>query len=75
MENEEIKDVKKESDLSKCSAECGEIKPRIMIGKYPDGRNKKYADENGNLWVGRACPQCVKSRMKQRMRNFRSKED
>ena len=69
MENEE----KKESNLSKCSS-CQEIKPRIMIGKYPDGRNKKYADEGGTLWVGRKCPECVKGAMKARMRVFRAKD-
>lgn len=69
MENEE----KKESNLSKCSV-CQEIKPRIMIGKYPDGRNKKYADESGSLYVGRKCPDCVKSSMKTRMRKFRAKD-
>jgi len=64
---------KKESNLSKCSV-CSEIKPRICVGKYPDNRNKKYSDENGKLYVGRKCPDCVKSSMKTRMRAFRSKE-
>lgn len=64
----------KEANLSKCSGPCGEIKPRIQNGKYPDGRNKKWVNEKGELWVGRRCPDCVKSSMKERMRKFRSKE-
>lgn len=63
----------KEINLSKCSA-CGEIKPRILIGKYPDGRNKKYTDDKGSLYVGRKCPECVKGAMKTRMRKFRAKD-
>lgn len=70
MENE----VKNESNLSKCSC-CQEIKPRIQNGKYPDGRNKKWIDDKGELWVGRKCPECVKSSMKARMRKFRSKDE
>lgn len=71
MEN----DVKEESNLSKCSAECQEIKPRIQNGKYPDGRNKKWVNEKGELWIGRKCPDCVKSSMKARMRAFRAKDE
>lgn len=69
MENEESKEI----NLSKCS-KCQDIKPRIQNGKYPDGRNKKWVNEKGELWVGRKCPDCVKSSMKERMRKFRSKE-
>lgn len=69
MENEE----KKELNLSKCSV-CQEIKPRICVGKFPDGRNKKYVDDKGESYIGRKCPDCVRSMMKQRMRKFRSKE-
>ena len=67
------KEVKEEVNLSKCSC-CQEIKPRIQAGKYPDGRNKKWVNEVGELWVGRRCAQCVKSSMKVRMQKFRSKE-
>jgi len=70
MENE----VKEEINLSKCSV-CQEIKTRIQNGKYPDGRNKKWVNEKGELWVGRKCSDCVKSAMKDRMRKFRSKDE
>lgn len=71
MENEV--EVKKEENLSKCSA-CQEIKPRIQDGKYPDGRNKKWVNEKGDLWVGRRCPDCVRSNMKSRMKIVRKKD-
>ena len=63
-----------EVNKSKCS-KCQEIKSRIQDGKYPDGKNKKWIDEEGNLWVGRRCPSCVKSHMKERMSKFRSKKE
>lgn len=68
-----MNDVKIEENLSKCSV-CGEIKKRIQNGYYPDNKNKKWVDENGDLFVGRKCPSCVKSQMKLRMKKFRSKE-
>lgn len=63
----------KEKNLSTCSV-CGEIKPRICIGKYPDNRNKKYVDDKGDLYVGRKCPECVRSAMKARMQKLRSRK-
>jgi hypothetical protein len=60
-----------EINKSKCSS-CQEIKDRIQNGKYPDNRNKKWVDERGLLWVGRKCPDCVKSGMKTRMQKLRS---
>lgn len=69
---EEI-EVKQEINLSKCSC-CQEIKTRTQQGFYPDGRNKKWVDDKGELWVGRKCPNCVKVQMKDRMRKFRIKE-
>jgi len=69
MEN----DVKKEENLSKCNS-CQEIKPRIQDGKYPDGRNKKWIDDKGGLWVGRRCADCVRSNMKSRMQITRKKD-
>lgn len=59
-----------EANKSKCS-KCQEIKTRIQDGKYPDGKNKKWVDEVGDLWVGRKCPLCVKDHMKGRMAKLR----
>lgn len=69
----DVVEESKEKNLSKCSS-CQEIKTRICVGKFPDGRNKKYADEEGKPWVGRKCPSCVKNGMKARMREFRAKD-
>lgn len=65
--------VKEEITLSKCS-NCGEIKHRIQNGLYPDGRNRIWVNEEGKKWVGRKCPECVVSKMKVRMQEFRSKD-
>lgn len=65
-------EVKKEENLSKCTG-CEEIKPRIQNGMYPDGRNKRWTDVEGKLWVGRRCPECVTGNMKVRMKATRAK--
>jgi hypothetical protein len=67
----EEREVKEESNLSKCS-KCQEIKVRTQDGFYPDNRNKRWIDENGELWVGRKCSSCVKSHMKGRMSKLRA---
>lgn len=51
---------------------CGEIKIRNQIGMYPNGRDKKYADEHGNLWSGRQCPECQKLKMRSHMKAKRN---
>ena len=60
-----------EINQSKCTGKCQSIKTRIQDGKYPDGKNKKWVDEKGQLWVGRRCPECVKDSMKSRMQKLR----
>ena len=67
MENEK----KEESNLSKCS-KCQEIKLRKQNGFYPDGRNKRWENEDGECWIGRKCPSCVISHMKGRMARLRA---
>jgi hypothetical protein len=64
-------ETKEEINLTKCS-KCQEIKIRKHNGYYPDLRNKKHIDENGNLWVGLVCPSCVVSRSKGGMSKLRS---
>jgi ribosomal protein L34E len=71
MENE--LEEKKEANLSKCSS-CQEIKHRIQNGFFPDNRNKRWVDDKGENWIGRKCPECVRSMMKVRMAKLRSKE-
>lgn len=68
MENREVKE---ELNLSKCS-KCQEVKTRKQNGYYPDGRNKRWENEDGECWIGRRCPSCVKSHMKSRMSKLRA---
>jgi hypothetical protein len=52
---------------------CGELKVRQEDGKYPNSKNKRYIDENGKLWVGKKCAQCVVLQSKENMRKLRFK--
>lgn len=61
---------KEESNLTTCRL-CQKIKLRRVVGKYPDGKNKKYADESGALWNGLVCPQCQQDRARNNMRRLR----
>lgn len=44
---------------------CGETKKRYIAGKYPNGKDKKYVDENGKEFSGHRCPQCHKEKAAQ----------
>lgn len=59
-----------ESDLSTCR-KCEQIKLRRYVGKYPNGHDKKYMDEDGKIWTGRTCPACVKDLSRNNMRRLR----
>jgi len=59
-----------ESDYRKCKV-CGELKKRILVGKFDD-INKKYHDEKGGTWNGSLCPQCNRERAKNNMKLLRS---
>lgn len=67
-----------EFDTSTCR-KCGEPKLRKSVGYFPDGRNKKFVDENGKQWVGRKCPGCVcldaAVRIKEKRKNEKSGTD
>ncbi len=39
---------------------CGEEKNRINNGRYPNGKDIRYIDENGKEWSGKYCPKCHK---------------
>jgi len=69
MENRN--EVKEESDISTCRL-CEKLVLRRYVGKYPNGKDKMYADEDGKLWNGRTCPVCVKDKSKHNMKRFRS---
>lgn len=61
-----------EKDNRKCR-HCEQLKPRILIGKYPDGKNKKYADETGKLWNGSVCGSCNVKRANANMKRLRER--
>ena len=46
-----------EKDDRECKI-CKQLKERIFVGKYPNGRDKKFANGHGVLWNGRICPDC-----------------
>lgn len=59
-----------ESNIRMCKV-CSQPKQRILDGKYPDGKNKKYVDENGLKWNGSCCPNCQKAKAKESMKSLR----
>lgn len=60
-----------ETNLSTCRA-CNLVKVRILAGKF-DSKNKKYVDENEQLWSGKYCPPCNKERIRNYMKELREK--
>lgn len=60
-----------ESDISSCR-KCGKLEVRKQDGYYPDGRNKRFVNAEGDLWSGRACPDCVRKRVKEQVKKKRS---
>lgn len=62
-----------ESNLRKCKI-CNETKNRIYEGKYPNGRDKKWRDDKGLLWVGNICGECNQQRSKGVMKKVRLNE-
>ena len=58
-------------DLRECKI-CNQIKPRLGLGLFPNGRAAKYTDEHGKLWNGLVCPACTVDRAKETMRITRS---
>jgi hypothetical protein len=47
-----------ETSTIKCK-NCGETCVRILAGKYPNGKDKKWVDEDGREFSGLTCSQCV----------------
>jgi hypothetical protein len=59
-----------EQNMHQCKR-CGLSKEKILIGKYPEGRCKKWVDKNGKIWNGRICPDCNVLRANEVMRKAR----
>lgn len=51
----------KESSVIRCTY-CGNTHTRYLAGRYPNGKDKKWVDENGREFSGRTCPSCHASR-------------
>lgn len=68
--------MSEESNLSTCKI-CRQIKPRILAGKYPNGRDKKWVDLDQKLWTGSCCPECHANKVKSRYKKVEEikKED
>jgi ssDNA-binding Zn-finger/Zn-ribbon topoisomerase 1 len=62
----------KDRDIRTCKV-CGQNKVRLLAGMF-DKRNKKFVDEDGNVWNGRTCPPCNTQRIAEAMRIKRAKE-
>lgn len=62
----------KESNLRLCKR-CNQVKRRILLGKFPNSRDKKWSDDSGKLWSGSVCPPCNAERAKEIMRKKRQK--
>lgn len=60
-----------ETDISTCR-KCGKIEVRRQDGYFPDGRNKRFVNAEGAQWSGRACPDCVRKRVKESVKQKRA---
>ena len=59
-----------ERDDRECKV-CKQMKERIMVGRFPNGRDKKFANSNGVLWNGKTCPDCHREVTKTRQMDDR----
>ena len=63
-----------EKDLRHCKL-CRDLKQRILDGKYPNAKDKKFVDEHGKQWSGNACPKCHAERTAVNTRNRRARKE
>ena len=60
-----------EIDVCQCR-KCGALEVRKQDGYFPDGRNKRFVNAGGAQWSGRACPDCVRKRVKEQVKQKRA---
>ncbi len=60
-----------ESDISKCRG-CEKLEVRKQDGFFPDGRNKRFVNAEGEQWNGRKCPGCQKLKSKVNIKQKRA---
>lgn len=51
---------------------CQQEKLRILDGKYPDEKNKRWVDETQRQWSGKKCPDCHVKATRESMRKGRA---
>lgn len=66
-------ETKQESDIATCRL-CEKLVVRRYVGKFPNGRDKMYVDEEGKLWSGRKCPGCQADKARNNMRRLRNND-
>lgn len=59
-----------EIDVSQCR-KCGKLEVRRQDGYFPDGRNKRFVNAEGDQWNGRKCPGCQKDKSKEHIKQKR----
>lgn len=65
--------IMSESNLTKCK-KCGELKERILVGRFSDkAKDKKYLGTDGLTWNGLTCGPCHKTLMQDKMKELRHK--
>lgn len=62
-----------ETDKRLCKL-CDTLKARTLVGKFPDGKNKKFSDESGKLWNGSVCGTCNVKRSHENMKRLRQRQ-
>lgn len=62
-----------EINKRKCKV-CLQEKNRILSGKFPSGRDKKWAGDSGKLWNGNLCPECNVIETNKKMKRLRSEK-
>jgi ssDNA-binding Zn-finger/Zn-ribbon topoisomerase 1 len=50
---------------------CKEDKQRYKAGKFPNGKDFRYHDQNARQWSGLTCPDCHNNRNARRLRKKR----
>jgi len=56
-------------NIVKCK-HCGKECKRILAGRYPNSKDKRWVDENGREFNGHVCPPCnsEKKALKQKLK-------
>lgn len=50
---------------------CNIIKKAFLDSKYPDGKDKRWRDEQGKLFNGKLCPVCHSDKVKEHIKKKR----